>query len=97
MPDQQIPNQSLWIYTNLNKDSTHPNPWKPPSLIDQLGHYHSSAYKIHKHPMENSLLIPNDDLNPLKKGAFTDRLMTATYKGFMFGKLKWTSMTFKAG
>ena len=87
MPDKQIPNQDLWIYTNLNKDSTHPNPWKPPSLIDQFSAFYHNAYKIHKHPMENTLLIPNDDLNPLKEGAFTDRLLKATYKGFVIGKL----------
>lgn len=38
MPDVKYPS-GLVEYVNLNKDSTHPNPWGPPSMFDQMFHH----------------------------------------------------------
>ena len=35
MPNVMYPS-GLTEYENLNKHSTHPNPWGPPSMFDQM-------------------------------------------------------------
>ena len=75
------------FHVNLNKDSTHPNPWKPPSRLDQCMGFHHSAYKIYRRENQDTLLVPNPDINPLKKGTFMDKMLVSTWKGFAIGAL----------
>ena len=80
-----MPDKKVGGFTNLNKDSTHPNPYRPPSFLDQFHGMHHNAYKIYRHPMEDKLLVPNPDINPLISGTFLDRILNSTWKGFVIG------------
>ena len=75
------------FHVNLNKDSTHPNPWKPPSMFDQTFGFHHSAYKIYRPKNEDSLFVANPDINPLKRGTFLDKMLVSTWKGFAIGTI----------
>ena len=83
MPDKKV--GGFTEFVNLNKDSTHPNPYKPPSLLDQLHGMHHSAYKIYRNPWEGKVLVPNPDINPLTSGTFLERILKSTWKGFVIG------------
>ena len=80
-----MPDKKVGGFTNLNKDSTHPNPYRPPSALDQFHGMHHNAYKIYRHPMEDKLLVPNPNINPLISGTFLDRILNSTWKGFVIG------------
>ena len=75
------------FHVNLNKDSTHPNPYKPPSMFDQTFGFHHSAYKIYRPQSEKYLFEANPDINPLKRGTFMDKMLVSTWKGFAIGTI----------
>ena len=85
MPDVHH-NSGFTDYVNLNKDSTHPNPWKPPSRFDSFANYHSAAYKIYRPAWENDIFKTNVLSNPIAAGPLEERLGIYAYRGFLIGK-----------
>ena len=75
-------------FYNFNKDSTHPNPWKPPSRMDQFNCYRSNDYKIWKPDFEKIFMRPDPSKNIITHGPFGDRLATAAWRGFIGGMLE---------
>lgn len=86
MPDIHHPSGYI-DYVNLNKDSTHPNPWKPPSRYDQLGATNQAAYKIYKPQWENWALQGAPGTNMFAQGPLGERLGLWAYRGFLAGKI----------
>jgi len=84
MPNIVHPN-GMVEFENLNKHSTHPNPWKPPSMSDQFFHHSSSFYKIFKPKAEETFMKEDPTRNHMKTAPFADRLATWTWRGFIGG------------
>jgi len=74
-------------WENLNKHSTHPNPWKPPSMADQFFQYPTSFYKIYKPDFEKSFMKEDPTKNHMRSQPFADRLATWTWRGLLGGVL----------
>ena len=68
---------------NLNKDSTHPNPWYPPTQYERMGSV-SLPYRIYRDPR-----ITPEPLKPLRNFLEEDDLVKnigwAARKGFVLG------------
>jgi len=68
---------------NLNKDSTHPNPWYPPTQYERLGNM-AVPYRIYRHPQSTY-----EPIKPLRNFLEEDDLITnigwAAWKSFIFG------------
>jgi len=68
---------------NLNKDSTHPNPWYPPTQYERMFNV-ALPYRIYRHPMSTY-----EPLKPLRNFLEEDPLLTnigwAAWKSFIFG------------
>ena len=85
-------------FYNFNKDSTHPNPWKPPSRMDQFNCYRSNDYKIWKPDFEKIFMRPDPSKNIITHGPFGDRLATAAWRGFIGGlALSYVDVIFMSG
>lgn len=84
MPNVKYPS-GLVEYENMNKNSTHPNPWGPPSMFDQMFHQHSAAYKIYRPKIEENFMKPDPTRNQFKTGPFSERFGLWTYRGFLAG------------
>ena len=85
MPNIEYPT-GVKDLVNLNADSTHPNPWKPPSRMDQWNHYYSSYYKIWK-PNFGSLMFKLDfnNFDILKqKCCHKTAIIICVFKSFSF-------------
>jgi hypothetical protein len=74
-------------FVNLNKDSTHPNPWKPPSHMDQLLHNHSAAYNVYRGEQHRKFTTI-ESVNFLNDGSFFERFSRMAWRGFVIGKSK---------
>merc|ERR1711962_1665309 len=70
-------------FENLNKHSTHPNPWKPPSMSDQFFHHPTSFYKIYKPKHEENFMKEDPTRNHMRTAPFADRL-AVSYVDIMF-------------
>jgi len=84
MPHVEYPS-GCFEYENLNKNSTHPNPWKPPSMFDQWSGQYTAAYKIYRPRCEENFMKPDPTKNGIKNGAFSERFGLWTYRGFVIG------------
>ena len=85
MPEIVHPTLGFKEFVNLNKDSTHPNPWKPPNFTDQLTRTHSSAYKIYHSPWDNRIGVKDETKNKIANGPFSERLWLWGKRGFGAG------------
>jgi len=84
MPNVLYPS-GLTEFENLNKNSTHPNPWGPPSMFDQMFHHHSASYKIYTPALQENFMKPDPTKNDFKTGPFSERFGLWTYRGFLAG------------
>jgi hypothetical protein len=67
---------------NLNKDSDHPNPWKPRSMWEQHTIFWN-PYKIYRgHPEDVAPVY-----NHLAEDPFWTKMGVAAWKGFVFGEI----------
>jgi hypothetical protein len=73
---------------NLNKDSTHPNPWKPRTMYERHTIFWQ-PYKIYKGWPEDIKPL----YNPLAQDPFWSKIGVAAWKGFVIGK--WNVLLFR--
>ena len=72
-------------YVNLNKDSTHPNPWKPPQAIDQLTSRYFANYQIYHHPKSETVFRNDPTKNMVSDGSLFNRIAIWGSRGFAVG------------
>lgn len=70
---------------NLNKDSTHPNPWKPPQAIDQISSRYTSSYQIYHHPKADTIFKSDPTKDMTAEGSLMSRMLLWGARGFAVG------------
>ena len=86
MPTYDLTYNGYRYVENMNKNSTHPNPWRPPNMIDCTTGYYSNSYKIYKPKNEEKMFVPDTKHNMLVHGPFSERFRTALKYGICGGK-----------
>ena len=84
MPEHVHPSGVI-DFVNLNKDSTHPNPWKPPQAIDQITSKYTSSYQIYHHPKADTIFKSDPTKNMAADGSLMSRMLLWGARGFAVG------------